>query len=65
MINWNYVETVEACKSAWSVSEFGRARNYTPDDSGKTTWGYRELQVSRKLEHGPRYYKNNPFKLLK
>ena len=24
--------------------------------SGETTWGYRELHVSRKLEHGPRHY---------
>ena len=24
--------------------------------SGETTWGYKELQVSCKLEHGPRYY---------
>ena len=53
---WNYVETSETCKSAFHVSEFGRARNYTPDDNGMTTWGYRELQVPRKLEHGPRYY---------
>ena len=26
--------------------------------SGETTWGYRELHVSRKLEHGPRHYTN-------
>ena len=24
--------------------------------SGKTTWGYRKLQMSRKLEHWPRHY---------
>ena len=42
-IIWNYIETPKACKSACSVSEFGRARNYTPDNNGKTTWGYREL----------------------
>ena len=24
--------------------------------SGKTRWGYREIQVFRKLEHGPQHY---------
>ena len=27
--------------------------------SGETTWGYWELQVSRKVEHGPWHYKYN------
>ena len=27
--------------------------------SGEATWGYRELQMSHKLEHGPRYYKEH------
>ena len=30
--------------------------------SDKTMWGYREVQVSRKLEHGPRHY--NALQLL-
>ena len=25
--------------------------------SGETTWGYRELHVSHKLEHGPQHYR--------
>ena len=28
MIIWDYIETMEAYKSAYSVSEFGRTRNY-------------------------------------
>ena len=52
MIIWDYIKTIEACKSACSVSEFGHNCNY----SGKTTWGYWELQVFNKLEYGPCYY---------
>ena len=49
---WNYVETAEL------VSLHVVFRNLVAPviTSGETTWGYRELQVSRKLEHGSRHY---------
>lgn len=37
------METVKICKFVWNVLEFGRALNYTPGDTGITTWGYRAL----------------------
>ena len=49
---WNYVETgglVSLHVVFWNLV----APVIT---SSKTTWGYRELQMSRKLEHGPRHY---------
>ena len=50
---WNYVET------AGLVSLHVVFRDLVAPviTSGETTWGYRELQVSRKLEHGPRHYR--------
>lgn len=33
----SYVEMSETYKSALGVSEFSRARNYAPNDYGKTT----------------------------
>ena len=49
---WNYVET------AGLVSLHVVFRNLVAPviTNGETTWGYRELQVSRKLGHGPRHY---------
>ena len=49
---WNYVET------AGLISLHVVFRNLVAPviTSGETTWGYRELQVSRKLKHGPRHY---------
>ena len=32
--------------------------------SGDTTWGYRKLQVSRKLEHGPQHYRDFVVKMV-
>lgn len=32
---WDYIETIEVCKSSWSVLEFGHTYNYIPNDSGK------------------------------
>ena len=51
-IIWNYVDT------AGLVSLYVVFRNLVVlvITSGKTTWGYRALQVSCKLEHGPRHY---------
>ena len=49
---WNYVETaglVSLHVVFWNLV----APVIT---SGKTTWDYKELQVSRKLEHGPWHY---------
>ena len=52
----NYVQTVEAwksaCKSAYNVPEFVALLITI----GETTCDYPELQLSRKLKHGPRYY---------
>ena len=49
---WNYVEM------AGLVSLHVVFQNLVVPiiTSGETTWGYRELQMSRKLEHGLRYY---------
>ena len=56
---WNYVET------AGLVSLHVVFRNLVAPiiTSGETTWGYQELQVSRKLEHGPRYYNCLPSRM--
>ena len=50
---WNYVETTGL------VSLHAVFRNLVTlvITNGKTTQGYRELQVCRKLEHGPWHYK--------
>ena len=49
---WNYVEM------AGLVSLHVVFRNLVAPviTSGETTWGYKELQVSHKLEHGSRHY---------
>ena len=49
---WNYVKT------AGLVSLHAVFRNLVAFviTSSETTWGYRELQVSRKLEHEPQHY---------
>ena len=53
---WNYVKTAELV--SLHVNLHAVFRNFVKlvITSGKTMWGYRELQVSRKLEHGPRHY---------
>ena len=50
---WNYVEM------AGLVNLYVVFRNLVPPviTSGETTWGYWEVQVFRKLEHGPWHYK--------
>ena len=49
---WNYIEMVEL------ISLHVVFRNLVAPviSSGETTWGYKELQVSRKLEYGPWHY---------
>lgn len=37
LVFWNYMKTSDVCKSVGSILEFGCARNYTADDSDKTT----------------------------
>ena len=51
-MTWIFIET------AGSVSLYVVFRNLVAPviTSGETTWGYRELQVFRKLEHRPRHY---------
>ena len=54
---WNYVQT------AGLVSLHVVFQNLVAPiiTSGKTTWGYKELQVFRKLEHGPWHYNHHFF----
>lgn len=43
MIIWNYVEISEACRSGYSILEFGCICNYILDDNDKTTLSYQKL----------------------
>ena len=53
---WNYVETAGLVSLHVSLHVVFSNLVVLVITSGETTWGYRELQVSRKLEHGPRHY---------
>ena len=57
---WNYIET------AGPVSLHVVFRNLVARviTSGETTWGYRELHASRKLEHGLQHYNQGEFHSL-
>ena len=75
---WNYIETLKTSVRLWKCTKMiwncvktaGLVSlhvvfwNWVAPiiTSGKTTWGYRELRVSRKLEHGPRHYNCHPSK---
>ena len=59
---WNYVETVGLVSLYVSLHAVFRNLIALVITSGKTAGSYRELQVSRKLEHGPRHYNTtSPF----
>lgn len=45
----NYIKTVETCKFAQTISEFGYTRNYIPNNSDKTIWCHQKLQLSCEL----------------
>ena len=53
---WNYVETVGLSNLHVSLHTVFQNLVAFVITSGETTGGYRELQVSRKLEHGPWHY---------
>ena len=53
---WNYVESVGLVSLHISLYAVFRNLVELVITSGETTGGYRELQVSRKLEHGLRHY---------
>ena len=57
---WNYVEPAGLVSLHVSLHAVFRNLVALVITSGETTWGYRELQVSRKLEHGPRHYSQKP-----
>ena len=53
-----YIETVELVSLYVSLHTVFQNLVELVITSDETIWGYRELQVSRKLEHGPRNYTN-------
>ena len=53
---WNYVETTGLVSLHGSLHAVFWNLVALVITSGETTWGYRELQMFRKLEHGPRHY---------
>ena len=53
---WNYVETARLVSLHISLHVVFQNLVTLVITSDKTMWGYWELQVSRKLEHGLRYY---------
>ena len=55
---WNYVETARLVSLHVSLHVVFQNLVALVIASDKTMWGYRELQVSRKLEHGLRHYSN-------
>lgn len=46
----NYIKIKKTWKFILGILEFGCICNYTLDNSDKTTWRYRKLQVFCKLE---------------
>ena len=59
----NYVETARLVSLHVSLYVVFRNLVALVITSGETTWGYWELQVSRKLEHGPRHYNCLPSRM--
>ena len=60
---WNYVETAGLLGVHVSLHLVFRNLVALVITSGETMWDYRELQVSRKLEHGPRHYNYLPSRM--